>query len=286
MDVTVTEGSPPDDSPALAALAAEGERLIKAAFDQAHASGKPDWQEMRSAVVKNRILQLAPTFDERAWGVKTFREFLELFPQLVEVDTAARPPLVRLREGGDISTVQTSDRVMARRGARMRIRSDLWRAIMDVRDKGAYYWDGVIAQQGEGDENLRLPTATPDDLREWRKEFVSSALSEAGRAHMPTDQLLRWQDEAMSSHTLPAAIRASWIADLKKHVQERLEAWFSEKGIEAPQDLVTAERRGVASDTEPDNLRAFAISAIEGMTRSELEQLRLPVLVMLRCRQR
>ena len=67
-------------------------RLIKAAFEQAREAGKTDWQAMRSAVLKNRILRLDEEFDERGWGADSFREFLELYPDLLEIDTRSSAP--------------------------------------------------------------------------------------------------------------------------------------------------------------------------------------------------
>jgi hypothetical protein len=69
-------------------LLQEGEELLMGAFEQARASGHPQWRQLRSAVLKNRLLSATGrTFDEARWGVEKFAEFLALFPDIVSVDS-------------------------------------------------------------------------------------------------------------------------------------------------------------------------------------------------------
>jgi hypothetical protein len=260
---------------------AEGARLIEEAFARARQSGKADWRSMRTPVLKNRILLLNKDFDERAWGVDTFRGFLDQYLSLVEIDSTCRPPVVRLGGDDPDEPLPSGEHVAAWSGPRMHIRSDLWRAVMDVESPEPYFWDGTAARQGgnESSECRRLPMATPEDLQAWREDFIKTqGLVSDGR-------LLRWQNEALSSRSLPQPLRAGWMAYLKRQVQERLEAWFAQHQLDTPPDMVGG-RRSESDDPETDRLRKLVVSAIERMTRVELEELRLPARAMFRTRPR
>ena len=161
----------------------------------------------------------------------------------------------------------------------MRIRSDLWQAVMDVGTTEAYYWDGASARRGDhGQAEAKLPTATPEDLRSWREEFVSSLL----RPAVPPVPVEHYSVAGRGREfaRAPAAARAPWMAHLKRHVQERLEAWFTEQGIEVPEDLVTVQA-SVQRRLETSGCGA-PIGALSCMARTELEELRLPVRIMFR----
>jgi hypothetical protein len=271
----------------------EGAQLITAAFEQARESGKPDWRAMRSAVLKNRILSLDENFDEQKWEVGSFRAFVEQYPDLIEIDATFRPPVVRLREQHADEARPTTEesslptgRLAAWTGPRLRIRPDLWQAVLDVATPEPYFWDGTAARRGPADtsEGLMLPTASPDDLRSWRQDFVAQVRQTAGNDEPLDPRLSRWESEPTSSRTLYHPLRARWMAYLKRRVQERLEGWFREHELEPPEDLVSAQAPGLAVDAETEQLRGLIIGAIEEMGRAELEELRLPARAMLRAR--
>ena len=257
---------------------ADGERLIRDAFEQARASGKKDWQIMRSPVLKNRILQLDDAFDEQSWGVDSFSQFLARYPNLVEVDRSLRPPLVALRDASaDPGELQSAGQLPAWGSSRLRIRPDLWSAIMDVDSADGYYWDGSEARRGKGSGENKLPTVTAEDLRGWRADFVSAVMQDVKGSPPAEQRLRRWQDEPVSSRTLPQSLRGRWMGTLKKHVQERLETWFTDHHIEVPNDLVMGQASPpVVRDTDTEYLRRMVIRAVEDMTRADLEELRLP----------
>lgn len=77
-----------------------GEELIVAAFSTARRSGRENWREMATPVLKNRTLSLTSrAFSDRDWGAATFREVLSFYPSLVRVDITTRPPTACLIRG-------------------------------------------------------------------------------------------------------------------------------------------------------------------------------------------
>lgn len=254
-----------------------GEHLIRQAFEQARETGRDDWASMRATVLKNRILSLEESFDEREWGVERFGDFLDLYHGLVSVDRTLRPPLVRLLEeaAGD------AERSMAWSGPRTRIRPDLWRAVMDVDTPEPYGWDGSAAARGASEpDRPTLPTVTSENLAEWRRSFVEQARAAHGDA-FPEDRVSRWVDTVQSARTLPQPIQVEWTMYLKRRVQERLEHWFAEQGIPAPPDMVSETTARERDDSDTDRLRRLVVGAVEAMSRQELEELRLPARVLL-----
>ena len=65
----------------------DAKQLIQQAFEQAKASGKPDWHRMTTAVLKNRLLSLTGNaFNEAAYGAPTFSNFVATHDDLVYID--------------------------------------------------------------------------------------------------------------------------------------------------------------------------------------------------------
>lgn len=154
---------------------------------------------MTLAVLKNRVLDHTDrSFDEARWGAGSFREFVGMFPEVVSVDSSTRPPTAELIEGparegparpdaeapvpAPVAAVLTPER---------RVRSDLWRAVLDYSSGKAYVWDGERAvqtkpQDAETERRPRLPTATPQDLAEWRPlSSTPTALGSRRRLRSP-----------------------------------------------------------------------------------------------------
>lgn len=272
-------------------LHADGARLVLAAFAEARDSGREDWRRMTVAVLKNRILRLTGgSFTEATWGAETFREFVERYPDVVSIDASTQPPTAELL--GDLpdhlelpswspslpESVQRSDR---------RVRSDLWDAVLDYSGGRAYVWDAdeavavPIEELSKDDPRPRLPTVDRETLALWRRQFAEKHLED-----VPADlaaTISAWRDEGRTSHALPTPVRRAWNGELKARVVERLDKWFRENGIAPPSPVVrTTGPANAKGDTEA--LRDMVIRCVKVMTRSELDELRLPPSVLLRAR--
>jgi hypothetical protein len=265
-----------------------GEDLIRRAFETARVSGKPGWESMSVAVLKNRLLDLTDrTFDEAAWGVTSFQEWVELFTELLAVDRTRKPAWVTLRDTG----LPRSNEVIAEppvlrptnvSSPRWRIRRDLWQAVVNRR-VGQWVWEGGVAQLsatvfGEINPRQLLPTLTTDEMRALRRTFAAGLAGSTDEKEI----LDLWADDLLPDSVLPHTIRGRWIAALKQAVLERSKAWFAARGLDEPVDLVeTSSSRGPSEDPL-DELRSLVIRCVQAMTRSELEELRLPPGALLR----
>lgn len=273
-------------------LLEDGERLIVAAFDQARRSGRPDWWRMRTTVLKNRLLtETQRRFTETHWGVVKFSEFLALFPDLVSIDASEHPPVVELQRREDetvaegFAAAETQPLAPSRQA---RVRSDLWRAVLDYSSGAVYVWDAdtgraVVAEE-DVDARPRLPTINPEVLAEWRQEFATEQTPSLSSRHQ--EVVDRWRAEGGGTAALPSSLRGLWNARLKQRVVQRLRDWFADQQIDTPGDILVATSRAasppLAIDTE--RLREFAHRTIAVMTRSELEALLLPAAAALRAR--
>ena len=124
--------------------------LIRDAFEKAKASGRPDWHRMSVAVLKNRILDLTQgLFKESDHGATTFQDFVRQHGDILELDRNTKPPVAILK-GVSPEPESTPQRTA------VRIRADLWRAVLDFSSHRRYVWDG--------EEHV----ARPDDGRDVR----------------------------------------------------------------------------------------------------------------------
>jgi hypothetical protein len=276
-------------------LVDEGVQLIQAAFDNARLSGREDWQRMTVAVLKNRLLTLTERqFTETHWGADSFREFVEMFPQIVELDRSTRPATARYLGEADEQVRTTtaggrkepSPSVHPRvRGADRRIRSDLWQAILDYSSGDVYVWDDGQAvgipggQLGDADDRPQLPTIDRATLANWRAGFAADLTG------VPTDVsdiVRRWSEGRQPDAVLPRLIRRHWNGELKTHVLARLDEWFAERGIPEPSDIAESLEVAPGADATTERLRELVLRVIRGMSRAQLEELRLPPSALLR----
>ncbi len=278
-------------------LSDEGRRLIQAAFDVARGSGQENWRLMTVAVLKNRILDLTNReFDETRWGAHSFREFVELFGDTVELDVSTRPPTVELRVGpppASSTTRRDQGAPSTAAGPRVtgpdrRIRPDLWRAVLDYSSGAVYVWDqgraiGVVPSElREGDLRPRLPTIGESELGKWRRSFAAGSSSD--EPERMRESVARWAEERLPDASLPRNLRRRWNGELKQRVLTRLEEWSVTEGIPLPTDVVQAAEAPFRDEPATEQLRDLVIRAVHGMSREELEQLRLPPAALLRSR--
>jgi len=248
--------------------------LIRAAFDMARRSGKPDWRRMTTAVLKNRILQLTGgNFDQSQYGARTFQEFVALAAATVTIDRRSFPPVVELVALDEAAPAESES-------SERRVRGDFWNAIMDYSSGRVYVWDQerVLAREAQADDDLsnRLPTVNADDVASWRADFTAEwepRLDDEARV-----KLLTWNVKGLPSRFLPPPALPEWNRELKRRVEQRVRQWFHQKSLPAPVDLVEARRHRVAPvGSETENLRQVVIECIQRMTERELMDLKLPV---------
>ena len=245
-------------------------QLIIRAFRAAKESGKPDWQRMDIAVLKNRMLYFSD--GKFKHGTDRFVDVLARFPDVVEVDRSGKRPQVRLlseESAGDTSRVDV---------AGIRLRPDIWRALVGFRD--THVWDSerkeaVVAV--DGDVRPRFPTLTEEELLSFRAEFVAAEGETADRA-------VSWSKTLVSDRELPSRLRNRWNGFLKRKLNDRLAQWATATGFELPSN-VTTKARNVA-ENESGVLLDYIIERLREMTPDELRLVQLPASVTLRTRRR
>jgi hypothetical protein len=263
-----------------------GALLLQSAFEAARDQGREDWQTMTAAVLKNRMLGLTDRgFDERDWGASSFRGFLALFSNLIDVDGSTKPAIVRWigAPEGDPAPAVAGARFEL--GPRRRIRDDLWTAVLDYTSGQAYLWDGhgavAIPREAAEPGARMLPTLTREEFGAWRAEFVEQAVAENPMAE---GSLQRWRETEAGTAALPRPLRSVWIGELKGRVLSRLLEWFDGQGIDPPSDLVVDAPPHRGQDRPTEQLRELILDCVAVMTRAQLEELRLPPDAVLRAR--
>ncbi len=105
---------------------------------------------MTSAVLKNRIPGLTgQEFDEKNYGARTFFRLLSRLPDLAEVEGARAPHIVKSAQASDWQPQEESHRLEleitggnpAIDWRQIRVRRDLWRAVMDYTTGARYVFD-------------------------------------------------------------------------------------------------------------------------------------------------
>ena len=283
----------------------EIKNLILQAFGSAHRSGKPNWNEMTTAVLKNRLLTLTlGRFRETDYGAVAIHQIIEWFPDHFLLDRSSRPALVKLISGdtdtlpfpfalptntsadGASPTEPSQVTVSKSVVSRGRIRPDLWRAVLDFRSGSAYVWDADTGKAIKAEEPFilpRLPAISKSEFDQLKIGFVSKVKAILN----PNEALLleKWgETQSVRTKTLPLILQAQWFEHLKEEVIRRLGAWFKEKGLEMPNDALAnhAPSRRQVEEPEVEQLRKLVIECIKGMTLGELSEIRLSPVAVLR----
>lgn len=260
----------------------KAQRLIVSAYEQARSSGKPDWNKMTTAVLKNRLLDLTRgAFDETAYGATSFTDFVLGNDDILHLDRSMLPPMVELLEAAHPSQPSTAAIEIT---GRCRIRSDLWKAALDYSSGVRYVWDAVKSSatpfEGSDDKPFISP-ATSELQSDWRKQFKADVI-----ATLTSDESVKvdhWIDQNGASSQLPSRLKSRWNGFFCENVRQHLLRWFAESKIPAPSDL-TLSNTGKASITwsETEALRKLVLSVVRQMTRQELSSLALPSEAVLR----
>lgn len=257
------------------------QELVVRAFVRARESGKDEWDSMRPAVLKNRLLDLTNRgFDESDYDIVSVAQVAERMSSLVEFDESRR--VLRLTDEGRAEVVSRLSKVAPQRN---KIRPDLWEAIIDFSSGTTWVWDTEQAKarpsSGANDSGRPLPTISPSELSGWRSSFVHDHrddLTGANDEHVQT-----WIEPGKSSMLLPPSTRGLWFEQLKQNVAERLTAWFESEGIAPPEDLFVS-KQSKRSEDEAHRLRDLISACLSEMTVAELRSIPLPAHVLLRMR--
>ncbi|MFI5558535.1 NYN domain-containing protein [Amycolatopsis japonica] len=88
----------------VAAVEPSAQPAVKASFDiqdgerlLVHALSQRDGEDAPGAWLKHKMLQLDPSFDERNYGCKSFKDFLSLLPHVVRVQASEGPGDLRVQ---------------------------------------------------------------------------------------------------------------------------------------------------------------------------------------------
>jgi hypothetical protein len=299
-DLTPTAASGPDEG------LDEFRTLVREAFERAQSSGKPDWGEMTSAVLKNRLLSISEgEFSQDRYGSPSFIHLVRRVPDLLDIVNDNPPFRLRIKtpitEQADIDPAQESpttpaseDTLTVREkghGRRTRIRDDLWRAVMDYGSGNVYVFDpdtGLARPRISSDLTLpQIPTISRGEVESWRHEFIES-LEPSVKTEF-SDELEAWADGRGRQSDLPGPTRGPWAKFTQGNVIQILLTWFRGQGISPPSDMVFAtESRNLPSSeaigevVQTRRLRELIIRAVREMTYEELSQVPLPASLVLR----
>lgn len=281
-------------------------QLVLAAFDRARDSGKSDWQEMTLAVLKNRLLQLTNhEFRMERYALKTMPQLASSLSDLITLHPGP-PPFVKLTNPdtempvrpGNSFQLDLSLPALTKSGVSapsdwklVRVRDDLWRAMMDYSGTSIYVLDPEtgLARPKEitDDPSPELPTVTSATVKEWRREFAQRL--KPSLAIPQAKDLDTWVDGDGRTNDLPRSHRGRWSEFIKRNVSSTLGAWFETHSIPVPQDLlVLAAGRGTARSevieevVETRRLRSTLIRALSLMTHEEMAVLPIPASVVVR----
>lgn len=263
--------------------------MVVEAFAVARDSGREDWREMTHAVLKNRLLDATKRgFNEIDYGAPTFGYFVSLFPDLLTT---------RVTDGGSVLVLIDANAITERVALpdlatvpprRGRIRDDLWESFADFASGDVYVWDVAegVALVGEPSEGfVEIPTLTPVEEADWRKNFVGAIGGEVSESEGAA--LADWQARRLPSISLPPRLRGVWNGRLRSQMLAKIEMFFAGNSLTAPKDVLVSSdhhtSRGPRHQaTFATELRTLVQRCVAIMTDEELQALSLPVHVVLR----
>ena len=262
----------------------DARQLIRQAFEQARASGKPDWHRMTIAVLKNRLLSITDnSFNEGEYGASTFMMFMSRYSDLVDIDRSRFPPIVELRDS-ELDDLASSH--VESTSSRPRIRSDLWQASLDYSSGTQYVWDltnGMARPIRSGENSPTIPSVTQAILQDWRQEFIDNQRKSDSISPEQESQVVFWFTQHLPTSYLPSPLIPIWNGFLRNKVSEHLLRWFNESELDPPSDLLTkANERTTPKTSDTEALRRLILRVVGNMTEGELEQLNLPPRAILR----
>ena len=262
----------------------ELQHLIITAYQEARRSGKQDWRRMTTAVLKNRLLDLTGrSFSESQYGASSFMDFVSRYPNMLQVDDSVFPPIVELH-GAEADRLSPADSDYT--STTYHIRSDLWQAVLDYSSGTTYVWDldrKEARPTQEFDPNPIVDTVTVDIQRQWRQEFLDDVTRSLELTHTEVGQTSEWIRLQLGTSRLPTQLIPMWNRFFRDKVLAHLHRWFSESGLEPPDDIASSvSKRLASSPSETEKLRELVLSVVRKMTHEELSGLSLPSEAVLR----
>ena len=243
---------------------------------------------MTTAVLKNRLLDLTDrNFNEANWGASSFMDFVSNYPDMLQINESVFPPVVELY-GADADRLASADDEYTQ--AVYHIRSDLWQAALDYSSGVQYVWDRDTkkARPRHGLESVPIiDTVTADLQRQWRHEFRDLMTGSLELTDAELGQTDEWILLQLGTYRLPNRLIPEWNRFFRDKVRDHLRGWFSDSGLEPPDDMVSsANRRATSDSSETEDLRELVISVVRKMTHEELSGISLPSEAILRASRR
>ncbi len=249
-------------------------------------SGKPDWNRMTTAVLKNRLLDITGReFYEGQYGALSFRDFVLQHSEALTLDESQFPPIAELRAP---YTDRLASELPHGKWEIYRVRPDLWKAAVDYSSGTRYVWDAALVEAKPAtafDNRPSIDTITLAAQRGWRSEFAAEVQESRSLTADESSQIQVWAAQQLGTSALPSQLIPRWGRVFRDKVHDHLRRWFQQSGLEPPRNLTLAvkvhESRG---DSYTDEVRRLAIDTVRCMTREELYKLSLPIGAILRSR--
>lgn len=220
-------------------------QLIKKAFAQARQKQGQSARSMTLAVLNNRLLQLTNRqFKPADYGAKSLRALLATLAPKVVISGDPHHPVVELSQPAPEQrplskpAPATSARpkpltvASTNVGAPLsiesgRIRDDLWSAVINYASGQRYVWDESLGRPREArpdDTQPAFPTLTPNELNDWRREFLDIHAGTLNASDLAL--AMRWREQGLPTHHLPLSLQQPWRGELTRRVRQRLHAFF------------------------------------------------------------
>lgn len=255
--------------------------MISQAFEASRAAGKPDWEEMSLAVLKNRLLDLTERgFRESEYGAPNMAYLAFLTQDLLEAKIS-ESGVQSVHFKGHTTSPGERPEPEALSAGHSRLRRDLWVAFVDYR-VASYVWDVVAGKAiaGEaGPGRLQIPSLTPQIEAGLRGSFRESVAPEL--EVLEEHAVDEWVNKRLGTPGLPPSLRGRWNGFFRDSVVQRIVEFFKEVGIAPPSDMLS-DNKDHHGDSSPSALRAFVMRCIDIMTEEELASLPLGAAISLR----
>jgi hypothetical protein len=247
-------------------------QLVEEAFTQARRRDRRPVQSMTLGVLYRGLKKITGNqFDPSDYGANSLRALLQGLAPEVIVRGEHKHVVVELRgaarradqnSSAATETLPPPPSIYGSPSGPLgmdsgRIRKDLWIALIDYASGRRYVWDeaqGIAREATSHDTQQTIPTLTPDELREWRTEFLDANLASL----TTSDRVLakRWRDEGLPTLSLPLALQQHWNRELTRRVRQRLNSFFGSKLKTAQNEILSDKSANATESSLDDKIRA------------------------------